>query len=563
VLGTVAALVVVTVVAVRAVAADAGGCGSAIRLTVDAAPDIAPTLRDAAARWVSVVSPKVNGECVRVQVTSTPPAELAARMAARAGTQINVAAQPAGVLPDAAQSTRGVPDAELPAVWVPDSVQWVGRVQALTRDAFDDTAPSIAMSPVVLAMPDLLARATQASPHPVTVTEVAGLLQRAAKGDRTIQVGVAEPRRDSAGLAGAVLLHDAIVTSTAQLPMLVGAYRAVTLSADTAGVLQAFAKGQTIAAVSEQAVAAYDAANPVGGLTAVALREPSALDYPYAVLSGKPRSIARAAEMFRSALLAPQYRDIFARAGFREPDGSTVAGFPAGHGVGAGTVVANPMGDAAKIGEVVSIWTASRTPSRVLTLADVTASMGQRVPLPGGQVTTRMQVLQKASIDGLRLFANDSELGLWAYAAGLAAAKDYRELVPIAPLTAGQRGRLDAAVAAAAPVPTNVCGLYDTLLAAYKVMKDGYHEGMSNTIVVFTDGGNTKPGALSIDALQLELEKLTDITRPIRVILLGIGPDINIDELNAIATTTGGRAFKVEKPEQIGLIFLEALLRAG
>lgn len=555
-LAAAAALIVVTVVAVRAVAADSGGCGDGLSLTVDAAPDIAPTLRDAAARWVSTATPKVNGECVRVRVRPTPPADLASDLAARAGTQLNVAAQP----------TRTPADPDLPAVWVPDSVQWVGRVQAVTRDAFDDTAPSlpsIAMSPVVLAMPEPLARAAQPRPHRMTVAEVAGLLQKAAKGDLAVQVGVAEPRRDSAGLAGAVLLHDAIVTGPAQLPLLVAAYRGVALSTDTAAVLRAFGTGQTIAAVSEQTVVAYDSVNPAVPLTAAALDAPSALDYPYAVLSGKPRAIVRAAQMFRAALLAPQYRDIFARAGFREPDGSTVAGFPTGHGVGAATTVASPMSDAGKIGEVVSIWAASRTPSRVLTLADVTSSMGQWVPLPGGRASTRMRVLQQASVDGLRLFADDSELGLWAYAAGLDGAKDYRQLVPIAPLTAVQRGRLNTAVAAAAPVRTNLCGLYDTLLAAYRVMKDGYREGMSNTIVVFTDGRNTKPGALRLDALQLELEKLTDITRPIRVILLGIGPDIDIGELNAIARTTGGRAFTVQKPEQIGLIFLEALLRTG
>jgi hypothetical protein len=45
------------------------------------------------------------------------------------------------------------------------------------------------------------------------------------------------------------------------------------------------------------------------------------------------------------------------------------------------------------------------------------------------------------------------------------------------------------------------------------------------------------------------------------VVLLGIGPEINMDELNAIAKTTGGKAFQVTEPEKISEIFLQALLR--
>ena len=47
------------------------------------------------------------------------------------------------------------------------------------------------------------------------------------------------------------------------------------------------------------------------------------------------------------------------------------------------------------------------------------------------------------------------------------------------------------------------------------------------------------------------------------MVLLGIGPDVHRDELDAIAATTGGRAFVVQDPEQIGNIFLRALIRTN
>ena len=222
---------------------------------------------------------------------------------------------------------------------------------------------------------------------------------------------------------------------------------------------------------------------------------------------------------------------------------------------------AGPISDQAKIADVLSIWTTSTTPSRVLALADVTASTAQ--PLAPG-APTRLQVLQGAAVGGLKLFTDDSQVGLWGFAAGIGdGGTDYRQLVPTAKLTADQRARLVAAVGGAAAVPTNTCGLYDTILAAYKAMQNGYLDDHSNTIVVFTDSTNNKPGSMSLDQLQLELEKLTDTTRPIRIVLLGIGPEVDINELTEIAKTAGGKAFKVDNPAEIGTIFLQALLRTS
>ena len=548
----VAALVALTVVAVRAVAADANGCSKGITLSVAAAPDIAPVVRDAATRWTAG-NPKVNGDCVKVQVSATEPADVANMLAVRAGTRINVAASP---VPTPS-------DADIPSVWIPDSVSWLVRVQSVNKDAFDNDAPSLAVSPVVLAMPEQLARALQGdNPHRLTTADLGALLQKAFKGDKTIQVGVSEPRRNAVGLAGASLMYDTVVTAPAQLPILVGTYRAVTLSSDAPGELKAFGQGQTVAPLSEQAVLAYDATNPAVPLAAAPLATPAALDYPYALVAGKPRAITRAAEQFRQVLLDPRQDDLFAKAGFRLADGSVPQGFPAGHGVTTEPVQATPLADAAKIADVLSIWTASKTPSRVLALADVTSSMAQ--PMPGSTTVNRMQVMQGAAVGGLQLFTDDSEVGLWGFAAGIGdGGVDYRQLVPLGRLGADQRKKLATTVNAAAPAPTNVCGLYDTVLAAYKVMKDGYQEDHSNTIVVFTDSANSKPGSMPVDQLQLELEKLTDTTKPIRVVLLGIGPDVNIDELTAIAKTTGGKAFKVDNPAEIGTIFLQALLRTS
>jgi hypothetical protein len=552
-LGGVAALVAVTVVAVRAVAADADGCSNGVRLTIAAAPEIAPAVHTAATRWVAA-NPRVAGQCVRIQVNAVSPADVAHSLATRAGGQINVAAQPT--------PTPG--EDQVPAVWIPDSQSWIERVRTVDRDVVDQDTPSVAMSPVVLAMPEALARVVQ-SGNPggrLTTADLQRLLKRALESnDRSLQLGVAEPRRDAASLAGALLLHDAIVTAPNELPRLVGVYRGVSLAADQNSLLSGFGREHGIATMSEQAVLAYDRKAPPVPLAVVPIDGAPALDYPFSVVSGKPRGVARAAELFRSALVSPAYRDIFAATGFRGPDGIPNQCFPAGHGATTAPVTGVPLGDLTKISNVINVWSASRTPSRVLTLVDVTSSMATRLPVPANPGATRLNVLQQTAIEGLKLFTNDSEMGLWGFANGLPGGKDYRELVPIGPLDGGQRNKINTSVLGSAPLPTNNCGLYESVLAAYQTVKDGFNPAMSNAVVVFVDGRNSRPGGMDLDRLQVELEKLADPTKPIRVVLLGIGPDIDLEELNAIAKTTGGKAFQVTEPERISEIFLQALLR--
>src|SRR6266540_3789289 len=508
VVAAVAGLSVLTVIAVRAVAADAKGCGSGVRLTVAAAPEIAPAVQKIAATWVAT-NPRVGNQCVSVQVSPMSPADVAGVLAARSGGRINTGGQAV-----AAANTPPPTDTQVPAAWVPDSTSWLGRVQAINRDAFDPEYFSLAMSPVVLAGPEPVVRSLQnGKPRKLAIPDLARMLDRVLRGgDKTVRIAMVEPRRDAAGLAGAVLLHDAVVNTPAQLPALVGTYRSVVLAPDQASLLKGFETTQAVA-------------------------------------------------LFRGALNGPEVRELLAKAGFRAQDGTAETGFPAGHGASTEPIVGMPLDDPAKIAEVVGIWTASKTPSRVLALVDVTASMNNPITMPSGAQVTRMQVMQQAAVDGLRLFTDDSEVGIWAYALSLAPNRDHREVVPIAELNRAQRARLNAAIAAVQPAPTDVAGLYDSLLAAYQKMKDGYRVDRSNTIVVFTDGRNSKPGGTTLDGLQLGLEKLADLTKPIRVVLLGIGPDVDLTELETIAKATGGKAFQVSDPAKIGSIFLNALLR--
>jgi hypothetical protein len=540
----VATLVAITVVAVHAVSAGASGCdgGNGIRLPVSVATDIAPAVREAANRWANSSKPQVNGACISVEITAVAPAQVANLLAVRAGDPIDVAAKPAP-----SPSERDVP-----AVWIPDSSAWLSRLRQVDQNLFESESPSIAMSPVVLAMPDPVARAILGGPN--KSVDRAALAQMLADPEHKVTVGVIDPRADAASLAGASMLNDLIVASPADLTDLVGVFRAIVSVKDRAALIKAFSGQIQAAAMTEQAVLDFDATTPPVPLAAVPIvPSPAAMDFPVATITGKSRAVSRAAALFRTAMAGSQFRDIFARNGFREPDGTTVGGFPAGHGAAADAVNAPSLADPATFVQALGVWSAANSPSRVLALIDTTSSMGQGAQTPVGFLS-RLELLQRAALAGLDLFTPDSQVGMWTYASQVQPA------VPIGTLDQSQVVRLQTELHGLRLSGTNTCGLYEAILSAYQEVKRTYQDDRDSTIVVFTDGRNNKSGSMSLERLLIQLENLTDTTKPVNVILLGIGADADQDSLHRIAEATGGRDWKVQDPRQIGEIFLEALL---
>jgi len=186
---------------------------------------------------------------------------------------------------------------------------------------------------------------------------------------------------------------------------------------------------------------------------------------------------------------------------------------------------------------------------------DVSASMAETVP---GSRKTRLQVTLSATRQGLQLFSDDSEVGLWTFSTDLYRGRDYRELVPIGPL-ARQRAALAATVARIKAKQPGATGLYDTVLAAYQRVTADWDPNRANAVAVFTDGENEDPNGISRGVLLDKLKKLYNPHKPVRIIFLGLGPDVNAEELKQIAEATHGLAFVTRDPTKIQDIFLQAL----
>ncbi|NUT90565.1 MAG: VWA domain-containing protein, partial [Saccharothrix sp.] len=89
--------------------------------------------------------------------------------------------------------------------------------------------------------------------------------------------------------------------------------------------------------------------------------------------------------------------------------------------------------------------------------------------------------------------------------------------------------------------------------------RENWESGRLNVVVVMTDGRNEDQAGISRETLLGELAALQDPRRPLPVVALGIGEDADVEELTAIASATGGRAFTTPDPAAITSIFHTAL----
>ncbi|HEU4423808.1 MAG TPA: VWA domain-containing protein [Pilimelia sp.] len=563
--GTTAAAVALIVVAVgawvglRQLAQPA--CSGQVRLTVAASADIAPALQAAAAQW-SGGGAEVDNVCVAVDVANTEPADIAAAVASRHGVSLNGVGQASGTTP--------VPD-----VWVPDSSTWLLRLRSAASGFAPTTVTSVARSPVVLAMPEPLAGEFG---WPNAQITWGALLSRMST-DTRLRPGIVEPTRDAAGLAGLLALGQAAGAAGADSQKTAtGALRALAAgrsllrqdllarfprSTDPASI----ARGLSAAALSEQAVIAFNSAKPPIPLAALYVEPaPLSLDYPFTIMPGIDPAKATAAEGLLAALRTSGFRDRLAGQGLRGGDGVGGSSFASPRGApspaGSPSPTAAPGGAAAGsaaatgIDRILSTWTAITLPARMLAIFDVSGSMNARVPSAGN--VTRMQLTIETSLRGLALFDDSWAVGLWTFSTELVGAQDYREQVQIGPLT-NQRDKLEAAIRALRPKTNGATGLYDTLLAGYKKVQSDWDPGRINSVLMLTDGENQDNNGITLAQLLAELKRIKDPKRPIQVVILGIGPSVGPAALEQITKTAGGGVFITEDPAKIGDIFLKAV----
>ncbi|PWU50723.1 VWA domain-containing protein [Micromonospora globispora] len=540
-------------------------CSGQIRLSVAAAPEIQPAVKAAADQWVSDGA-AVGGTCIAVDVASAEPVDVAAAVATKHGANLGVGQ---------ASGTTVTPD-----VWVPDSSSWLLRLKNGGATAFAPAnGASIARSPVVVAVPEPVASTRLDWPNKKLTW--ADLLAQVTS-SKPLHAGIVEPTRDAAGLSGLLSLSAAAALTgkddqvKAQEAM-TGALRALATGRSSlrqdllnrfprSSSPTAIASALNAAALSEEDVMSYNQTKPPVPLAALYLDPPPVpLDYPFAVLPGIEPAKASAARVLFEVLTTPGFRNRLAAQSLRGPDGTWGDGFKAPQGAPspAGGATTPPIGqggagglDPVAIQRATTTWSVATQSGRMLAVIDVSGSMKEKVATANN--ASREQVTVAAASRGLDLFDDSWSIGLWTFSTDLQGSQDWRQLLPIDPLSSN-RGKLRQTLAGIKPKDNGDTGLYDTVLAAYKEVQREWEPDKVNSVVLFTDGTNDNASGITHAQLLAQLNKIKDPEQPVRVIIIGIGTDVNKTELESIAKQADGAVLVATDPTKIGEVFLQAI----
>lgn len=503
----------------------------ALPLRIAAAPTIAASLREAL-RPVQGTA-LAGGSCLAVTVDPVAASTIVASLGSRTV---------AGASPE---------------LWVPESSLSLGQA---APSATVILSPSLARSPVVL----------------VTSTDAARELgwppQRPPRWIDALTGGhpVAGDFFEDAAAQGAVF---ALLATAKDEAAFRGSLAGLSLSVyapmpgdpSSATLLAEGSAATPLIPVSEQS--ALDRRRSGGDTFAVVYpREGSpVLDYPLVrlpaarpVVPGTAADLEAAVSMVAGALDARSARDAFRAAGFRTADAVPGAVAPEHRVV---EELDLPSADVAA--QVRRALQATSSPVRLLAVLDVSLSMRAQVA-PG---VRRVDVLREAAVGALSRLNGNQQIGAWEFAARLRGSRDWQPLADIRPLGASDGssthrevmiGRLRSIADDLRPGGT---GLYDTVDAAVGEMRRTYDPQAENIVVVFTDGANDDRGGLTVQEATSRL-KAGSRASDVRLIMIGVGPDVDAGAMKRLAEATpGGASYVVTDPKQLAPVLLDVLTR--
>jgi Ca-activated chloride channel homolog len=537
---------------VTAVASRASCDSNAVLINVAVSTDVAPAVQRIAELF-NRQKHAVDGRCVAVQVDPGSPTVAAGQI----------------------DGQLKASDQQPIDAWIPDSSLWVGQARkfAIGAQTVQPSGFGIARSPLMIVMPAAAAARTPAF-------STAGwrlLLPRSAGGPPVpadLRVDLPDPAASAAGLATLVevgrllgpgqqarvnfarFVYSSAITSYFDDPSSLATF--VSLAA-------APLHSDPVTITSEQAVLAYDHANPHQPLAAryptdasTELGSPE-LDYPYVLTTSSHLRLA-AANLFGQMLRGRYAAAVIRYAGFRSASGVPDV-FPASFGLNAQLLQDASPASASEAQTVAEVWGKLALGSRDLALIDISAAM--RKPASPGGPSFEQELDQTASL-GLTLFPDTTEMGMWEFADHLAGGAAYRQLISIGPLPASvgpisRRAALARTVAEFAPTGGRAVELYGSILAAYQRMAATYQPQFVNSVLVLTSGVENAPGDITAPKLIKALTALSSQAKRISVIIIVFGGAGNFGRLQRIAAVTGGQAYRITSPSQVGKVFFQAV----
>jgi hypothetical protein len=530
-------------------------CGNhTVLLNVAVTDDLAPAA-DRVARLFNRQHHQAAGRCAQVEITEGESAAVAAQI-------------------DGQDAGTGMPAV---SAWIPDSSLWVdvARRFPVGARAVQPTGVSVARSPLMIVMP-----ASVAAKIPAFGPSVGWkfLLPQSIGGPPSalgLRVDIPDPSQSAAGLASLVQMSRLLGSGTlARTNFTKFVFNSeATAQFDDPAALASFVSladppwnGHPVTITSEQAVIQYDKANPGQALAA---RYPSGptrllgspeLDYPYVLTTSDPAEV-QVAEEFKQVLERRYTASVVRADGFRSASGvaePTSARFGLS---GQPLQLATPAGPS-EAQTTLDIWSNLGLGFRDLSLIDISSAMARQ---DGAGQTYEQELGQTAGL-GLALFPDSTHMGLWVFANKLSDGRPYRQLVSVGPLSSevgliSRREQLQTINETLRPSGGRTVALDDSILAAYRQMTDTYQPNYANAVLVLTSGVDNAPGDMPLRTLLSRLRALYNPARRIEIVAVMFGSAGNFPALRQIAAATGGGAYQITDPRQVGRVFFDAVAR--
>ena len=493
-------------------------------------------------------------------------------------------------------------DGPFPTVWSPAASAWgeIAAVQAReldNPDIFPADGPSIATSPLVIAMPKPMAEALGWPGQQIAWADLIALSQDddgwGSAGHPewgAFKLGKTNPNFSTSGLNATVGTYFAAVGTSSDLTVadvedpettafISAVEQSVVHYGDTtltflSNLLRADREGRSLSYVSavtveEKSVLDYNNGNPAADPTITSADPPSVplvavypaggtlvSDNPWFVLEAEWVSEAQrsAAADLLAYLLADEAQTRFAEDGFRAADGTPGPQVTEAAGLlgeQPQTVLSPPSGQV--LDAVLRSWEENRKPARVLMVLDVSGSMADSVE---GTAGSRLDLAQQATLAALDGFATQDEVGLWIFSSeqALPGSEPYVRLVDVA--------EADLSIPQITEVvPKLLAGggtaLYSTVKAAHADLAADATDARIEAVVLLTDGVNEHPDN-DIDAVVDELR--TEPGSPsVRVFTIGYGEDADQATLQTIAEASDARSYNSSDPLAIEQVMIDVI----
>ncbi|OXM53197.1 substrate-binding and vWA domain-containing protein [Amycolatopsis alba] len=476
-----------------------------------------------------------------------------------------------------------------PQVWLPSSSLWLDLLRQRGKGGLiqDGTKTSLATSPMVMAMPEPMAKAMGWPDTSIGWGDVLAVNQNggwASKAGANAQwgnftLGKDNPRRSTSGLAATIATYFAAtggdytkIGTTEAVRFVRGIEASVAYySDDSVAFLKTLYDEDrkkptpyiSAMAMQEQMVYLYNRGVPTGDpaqlngnpvppvrpLVAVHPKEGTMLiDHPFLVTAKASPEQQEAAKDLYAFLLEPDQQKRFRELGFRDPGGNgsqELAEVVRTKDTRETPKIEVPTGD--QIQKMLDGWEYTQRRGRILLVLDLSGSMKDpfdknRKDKPYSD--RRIDLLKPAIKKQLEYLHPEDEVGLWTFSDG------YEEEMPIGKVKNVRGPMIDLVENL---VPKGNTALYKTVAAANDKMRREFDPNVINAIVFLTDGENTGDGSKDDMLKAVDAERLDN---SVRIFTMAYGAQADGRVLDEIAQKSKARSYQAVDPQSIDKMFV-------